>query len=700
MRTTLLAILAAILLLPTAQAGFFARDPYVVAVGEHHAGTTVRWRVTDVFEYADRLVENESTIVVRIEDPSEDPSQHGWDGFLVRDAYGVLVKADVYRVDTLWNGEVVQAERCYALQQSGAAVRRDVLLPRPGASVSTGPVGSDSISMASARPVVESLPRSTFDGGSCLGREHLAHRRFGEGHILGLSEALPDLVNPRINDDIWSAPAERAEWNGREALVFRFDLARLYEGFANVTGTAVLTVALGGVVKAEFELETPGSAGPQRQRHVREMTGYVGGNGYIPPVVTRAIQAPARNPAATFVPFDYSAPLDDAALQLAYPYAEALAAIRADPTLGFKVYEERVGGAMLSFALYDRRMRDPSAPIAPTDGGWELWFVDPSGGGYQVQTVRLTTPSPASELGAPAKVARNHERVGAVGLGFAPFVPEVATGAGIASLVEAYGVAPGRIERLVYAVPPDEGGHARPALVVSDVSAEDADAENRGLTAYVDLARGGLYGLDETTARPGAAGLLPSFPSERNEIRPAAPPASGFSALVAPGVGENMAPFVAVTGLALLLLALKLLLLPLYTRLRRDRLLDNPVRARLYERVRAEPGLHRAELVDFAAIGEGATRHHLRQLVGARLLYETEQDGYVRYFAAGEVPPDVARREAVLRGGSARRVYDLLVAEPRLSLREAGARLGMSAPSVHRTKRKLEEAGLLPLSPR
>jgi DNA-binding Lrp family transcriptional regulator len=41
-------------------------------------------------------------------------------------------------------------------------------------------------------------------------------------------------------------------------------------------------------------------------------------------------------------------------------------------------------------------------------------------------------------------------------------------------------------------------------------------------------------------------------------------------------------------------------------------------------------------------------------------------------------------------------VYDLYAREPTIPLREAGARLGLSAPSVHRAKKKLEKAGLLP----
>jgi len=56
--------------------------------------------------------------------------------------------------------------------------------------------------------------------------------------------------------------------------------------------------------------------------------------------------------------------------------------------------------------------------------------------------------------------------------------------------------------------------------------------------------------------------------------------------------------------------------------------------------------------------------------------------------------PD-ARRLASLRPGSLREVYDLFAGQPPLTLRAAARRLGMSAPSVYRAKRRLEREGLL-----
>ncbi len=125
-------------------------------------------------------------------------------------------------------------------------------------------------------------------------------------------------------------------------------------------------------------------------------------------------------------------------------------------------------------------------------------------------------------------------------------------------------------------------------------------------------------------------------------------------------------------------------------------LLENAVRARLLADVRASPGVHRAALVALAGVGQGATRHHLDRLVRAGLLMETRDHGFVRYFVAADVSPERAREEAALHAGSNRRVLDALRAEPGLTLRQIGARLGITAPSVHRSVKRLREAGLLP----
>jgi hypothetical protein len=277
----------------------------------------------------------------------------------------------------------------------------------------------------------------------------------------------------------------------------------------------------------------------------------------------------------------------------------------------------------------------------------------------------------------------------------AAFPRDLASSAALRDRAAAHGVDVGALSSVQYSLVPTPVGLFA-VVTLGDTPLDPPPGDVEGHSASVDALSGGMLEAatlqTHTEERPG---LLPS-PSGGVDAQTSR--ASALSALVGPGPGTLAGGAAAATGLALLVLLTKFLLVPLFTRLRRDRLLENPVRARLYERVRAEPGIHRAELIDFAGIGEGATRFHLRQLVSHKLVVEIESEGYARYFAAGEVPPDAARREALLRAGSLRAVYDLYAAEPGTSLREAGRRLGLSAPSVHRSKKRLEKAGLLPVA--
>ena len=134
----------------------------------------------------------------------------------------------------------------------------------------------------------------------------------------------------------------------------------------------------------------------------------------------------------------------------------------------------------------------------------------------------------------------------------------------------------------------------------------------------------------------------------------------------------------------------------LYTRIPAAAVLRNTIRSRVYERVREEPAIHQAAIANLLGIGNGTARYHLDKLASHHLVYAMNDGHHVRFYASGSVPPTAARQIGALKTGSLRRVYNLLVAEPQLSLREAGSRLGMAAPSVWRAKKRLEREGLLP----
>lgn len=701
MARTVPVLLALILSVPIASAGIFEDEPLILDVGEPHSGTTMRYDVTHERTIGARVFTNASTVFVHIEDPSIDRRFEEWDGPLVRDRFGVLVKTDSYLIEEHREGDIVRAERCFALQQGATTVRRDVTI---GVNSSEG--GGAVISPAlpifgpAVRPTLSSTPTTEFGGPSCFGRQFLSWRELREGWPLMLGDVYPDLVRgDRNGGGPTSTPAEPTSIRNRPALEYVFDLSSLSTADRRIAGTVTVAAGLGGVLRSEFDILHHATHGARVRDHiVTELTGYVGGHGYIPPEATFATRPAERNPAATFAPRSEDLAFDDAALRLAYPYADALAAVLDDPTLPHDAAAIR--HARLLSAEHDRRMRAPDAPDVPTDGGWILTF-DYNGELYAVESVRAAANASGTPLGVldGARIVRNRVVASGESLGYdRPFAPdELPTSASIASLVESWGVPPGSIERVVFEVYTNAEGRGGAVLLLSDVSAMGPDGPRHGRTALIDLETAGLFGIHETTSSGGSTGgLMSTFDESRNQLA-AGSAREGYVPFGGPHVGQNVWGYAAAaaTATAILWIVLKLLILPLFTRIVRDRVLDHPVRARMHAYLRLNPGAHLAEVTTAAGAAHGAGRYHLNVLMSGGFVVQFREGRHVRYFVAGDLPADAAVRGAALRSHTARRVYDLYSQEPTLPLREAGRRLGLSAPTVHRQRRRLEKIGLL-----
>jgi len=514
----------------------------------------------------------------------------------------------------------------------------------------------------------------------CAGRHALGGRTLREADELTLSEALGGLVDIRAFAGALAA-GERVEWEGRDALRFVFaeDEARVVATWAEGIPGVVQIEAQGVGVHAER-----GRYDATAQEPVTiTLRGIERGAG--DPLASAEGALPPRHPSAAFVP---TSPLlvDDAPFAPTYPFADAIAALRTDPATCAREMLARPD-AIVWRAEWDKDARDYLAQDAPTLGGWTMDIVAEEDA-CEAYTVRLS-PHP---LLPP--VTRSYDNAGPVPViepADRAFVLPATTldAAGIAALATIGGVDPGDARNVVWTLTTRAG---EPTLIIriAELSTDPrATGQYASIAIDLDATRGGLDAIlsaeHDVRASPTPLGDPPGMPSFE---------ASLLGALGGPSRGQGLA----IAGLAALAILVKFLFLPLYSRLRRATLLDNPVRARLYDAVRRDPGIHRAALIEYAGVGVGATTRHLRQLAAHRYLVEIRDGGFVRYYAAGEVPPDVARREGVLRAGSQRAVYDLYAREPHVTLREAGARLGMSAPSVHRAKRRLEEEGLLPVA--
>lgn len=192
---------------------------------------------------------------------------------------------------------------------------------------------------------------------------------------------------------------------------------------------------------------------------------------------------------------------------------------------------------------------------------------------------------------------------------------------------------------------------------------------------------------------------LPAHAQGAEPAQPAEPAGAPDNAEPAVPAEAKITPSEVAAGAGILVLlgmVWKLAILPLFARLMPGRVMEHPVRGRIYERVRIEPGISEMELVDFVGLSRKVTKHHLAQLLRARILGKVQIGERASYFVSGEIPPEVARRAALLRSDSTRAVYELYQANPTVTLRDAAMRLNRTAPTVWVTKRKLENEGLLP----
>lgn len=143
-------------------------------------------------------------------------------------------------------------------------------------------------------------------------------------------------------------------------------------------------------------------------------------------------------------------------------------------------------------------------------------------------------------------------------------------------------------------------------------------------------------------------------------------------------------------------LALRAGLLPFYSRLQRDAVMENVNRLRLYERVCARPGESAVAIARAVDIDRVVAQYHLRVL---------EQNGFVAgrgngrlrlFFAADAAPrPEVAPLHAALRDPTRRRIADRVANAEGITQKEIVESTARSQRLVAYHLQRLEELGLV-----
>lgn len=154
----------------------------------------------------------------------------------------------------------------------------------------------------------------------------------------------------------------------------------------------------------------------------------------------------------------------------------------------------------------------------------------------------------------------------------------------------------------------------------------------------------------------------------------------------------------ALAGLAWLLKRLGALglLVPLYTRLAPSRMLDNKVRAAVYDHVRAHPGAHPSAIAEALDLGWGTIVYHLAKLEETRLVTSRSAHNRKCYFAiTADLDGDARTAIAAMGTDKTRSIVETVRATPGISQKELSEKLGMSQALASWHVKRLVQSGVL-----
>lgn len=149
------------------------------------------------------------------------------------------------------------------------------------------------------------------------------------------------------------------------------------------------------------------------------------------------------------------------------------------------------------------------------------------------------------------------------------------------------------------------------------------------------------------------------------------------------------------TLLLIVLVVAKMGLIPFYSRLSREDLLDHPTRRAVYDALHEDQGLKLREVADEAGCAPSTARYHLRRLKDEDLVAAADGGGGTRWFAVGSLSPDEMAVRAALDVGDSRTVFEALRENPGASLTEIAETVGSSPPATHKIVGRLVDAGLV-----
>lgn len=123
---------------------------------------------------------------------------------------------------------------------------------------------------------------------------------------------------------------------------------------------------------------------------------------------------------------------------------------------------------------------------------------------------------------------------------------------------------------------------------------------------------------------------------------------------------------------------LTLMLVPLYSRIKRENTLDNYIRGQIHGYILAKPGCHYNQIKQTLNLNNGTLAYHLRKLEREEFIKSVRDGMYKRFYPVGLKIP---KREIKL-SAMQERILDIIRQHPGISQKEVAGEVGISAPAV------------------
>jgi predicted transcriptional regulator len=136
--------------------------------------------------------------------------------------------------------------------------------------------------------------------------------------------------------------------------------------------------------------------------------------------------------------------------------------------------------------------------------------------------------------------------------------------------------------------------------------------------------------------------------------------------------------------------ALKMLI-PLYSRVKREDVLNHEVREQVYDYVKEHPGDHFRSILTHLELTNGTLVHHLNTLEKKDFI-RSERDGpYKRFYPIGTK----ISGEVLEINGLQGKILDVAAARPGITQKGLAKKLGASTPTINYHVKALRNSGLL-----